>query len=283
MSKLCLIRMPDRTQTRGKLPRQLIAPLGTSGWLVELGRTFGLVAGIAERAVSLMTTVLNLGGTIALTYDDDVPVTLSAAELLGESDAEMVDLDPVQSNGLSWAHLLAVRHELLSIVAAGASDAVLITGTDTVEDVGNFLHLTAPPSLRIALVCSLDTATRGQRAPGIEAALTWLRSGADANLQLFVDGNAYSVPFGCLCVCQVAGRGVVEWLLAGPGSDLSEELVVGVEPAALDCRVVPGCPPGFAAPRRSSVIMVRQMWSARRRFRHRRASRAVLPWAILAL
>jgi len=68
---------------------------------------------------------------------------------------------------------------------------------------------------------------------------------------------------------QVAGRGVVEWLLAGPGSDLSEELVVGVEPAALDCRVVPGCPPGFAATRRSSVIMVRQMWSARRRFRHR--------------
>jgi len=154
--------MPDRAQTRGKLPRQLIAPLGTSGWLVELGRTFGLVAGITERAVSLMTTVLNLGGTIALTYDDDVPVTLSAAELLGESDAEMVDLDPVQSNGLSWAHLLAVRHELLSIVAAGASDVVLITGTDTVEDVGHFLHLTAPPGLRIALVCSLDTATRGQ-------------------------------------------------------------------------------------------------------------------------
>jgi hypothetical protein len=30
----------------------------------------------------------------------------------------------------------------------------------------------------------------------------------------------------------------------GPGSDLSEELVVGVEPAALDCRVAPGCPPG---------------------------------------
>jgi len=160
-----------------------------------LGEPFGLVAGIAERTVSLMITVLNLGGTIALTYDDEVPVTLSAAELLGESDAEMVDLDPVQSNGLSWAHLLAVRHELLSIVAAGASDAVLITGTDTVEDVGNFLHLTAPPGLRIALVCSLDTATRGQRAPGIEAALTWLRSGADAGLQLFVDGNAYSVPF----------------------------------------------------------------------------------------
>jgi len=93
---------------------------------LSLGEPFGLVAGITERTVSLMTTVLNLGGTIALAYDDEVPVTLSAAELVGESDAEMVDLDPVQSNGLSWAHLLAVRDELLSIVAAGASDAVLI-------------------------------------------------------------------------------------------------------------------------------------------------------------
>ena len=88
---------------------------------------------------------------------------------------------------------------------------------------------------------------------------------------------------GCLCVCQAAGREVVELRLAGPGSDFSEGLVVGVEPAALDIRVAPECPPGFAARRRSSVIMVRQMWSASRRFRQRRASRAVLPSATLAL
>ena len=70
---------------------------------------------------------------------------------------------------------------------------------------------------------------------------------------------------GCVTVCQAAGRDVVKSRLAGPGSDLSEELVVGVEPAALDFRVAPGCPPGFAAMCRSSVIMVRQMRSARRR------------------
>ncbi len=67
------------------------------------------------------------------------------------------------------------------------------------------------------------------------------------------------VPFGCLCVCQAAGRDVVESPLAGPGSDLSEELAVGVEPAALDFRVAPDCPPGLVAMRRSSVIMVRHM------------------------
>jgi hypothetical protein len=40
--------------------------------------------------------------------------------------------------------------------------------------------------------------------------------------------------FGCLCVCQAAGLVVVESWVAGLGSDLSEELVVGVGPATLD-------------------------------------------------
>jgi hypothetical protein len=55
--------------------------------------------------------------------------------------------------------------------------------------------------------------------------------------------------------------------VASSGSDLSEELVVAVEPAAVDCMVAPRCPPGPAAYRCSSRIMSRQMWSARRRFR----------------
>jgi DDE superfamily endonuclease len=46
-------------------------------------------------------------------------------------------------------------------------------------------------------------------------------------------------------LCQVdLGVGLVGSVLAGSGSDLSEELVVGVEPAALDVVVAPGCPPG---------------------------------------
>jgi len=32
--------------------------------------------------------------------------------------------------------------------------------------------------------------------------------------------------------------------VTGPGSDLSEESAVGIELAALDCRVAPVCPPG---------------------------------------
>jgi hypothetical protein len=45
-------------------------------------------------------------------------------------------------------------------------------------------------------------------------------------------------------LCQVDLGWLVVSVSAGPGSDLSEELVVGVEPAALEWVVVPGCPSG---------------------------------------
>src|ERR1700736_5275999 len=85
---------------------------------------------------------------------------------------------------------------------------------------------------------------------------------------------------GFLCVCQAAGLGVVELRSAGPGSDLSEELVVGVEPGALDVRVAPECPPGPAAKRRSSASMSRQTRLASRRFKQRMASLWDLPATI---
>jgi hypothetical protein len=46
-------------------------------------------------------------------------------------------------------------------------------------------------------------------------------------------------------LCQVdLDVGLIGSVVTGSGSDLSEESVVGVEPAALDCRVAPWCPPG---------------------------------------
>jgi hypothetical protein len=78
----------------------------------------------------------------------------------------------------------------------------------------------------------------------------------------------------------IPGLAVVELRSAGPGSDLSEELVVGVEPAALDVRVAPECLPGPAAKRCSSASMRRQTRSARRRFKQRIASLWDLPATI---
>jgi hypothetical protein len=62
---------------------------------------------------------------------------------------------------------------------------------------------------------------------------------------------------------------------------LSEELVVGVEPDALDVRAAPDCPPESVADVPSSRIICRQTWSASRRFRQRIASLWVFPAAIL--
>jgi hypothetical protein len=70
-------------------------------------------------------------------------------------------------------------------------------------------------------------------------------------------------------------------MLLGPGNDSSEELAVGVEPAALGPRDAPECPPGTIIDRhRSSLDMTRQTLSARRRLRQRMASLWVLPSAV---
>ncbi len=61
-------------------------------------------------------------------------------------------------------------------------------------------------------------------------------------VQVLVAVDAEIGALGCLCVCQEAGRGLIDCSVAGPGSDFSEELVDGVVPAALDCRVAPECP-----------------------------------------
>ena len=47
-----------------------------------------------------------------------------------------------------------------------------------------------------------------------------------------------------LCVKRLPGVGVLGWVMAGPGSGLSEELVWGCEPAALESESFPVALPG---------------------------------------
>lgn len=54
---------------------------------------------------------------------------------------------------------------------------------------------------------------------------------------------------------------------AGPGSDLSEELVLGVEPAALDVRVAPECPLGPPVLTRMRTWVSRVILSTLSRYR----------------
>ena len=74
--------------------------------------------------------------------------------------------------------------------------------------------------------------------------------------------------------------------MAGPGSDLSEELVWGCEPAALESESFPRCPPGpvldmALVVRTVSLIMVWKTMSDSRRFTHRMASMGAFPSASL--
>ncbi len=58
-------------------------------------------------------------------------------------------------------------------------------------------------------------------------------------------------------LCQTSWPPVVWLRLAGPVSDLSEVLVKGCEPAALDASVAPTCPAG---PAPASVVASRRSW-----------------------
>lgn len=74
-------------------------------------------------------------------------------------------------------------------------------------------------------------------------------------------------------------------MVMGPGSDLSEELVWGCEPVALESVSLPWSPPGpvpvgVATPRIASSSMVRTTMSESRRLRLRINSLEVLPAAL---
>src|SRR5512133_3060335 len=90
------------------------------------------------------------------------------------------------------------------------------------------LHLRRPPALRRRSLIPRPPASRTDRWGGRSTGTTTARDPA----------TAVGAPLG-------QGTGVRCWL-AGPGSDLSEELAVGVGLAALDFRVAPACPPGSA-------------------------------------
>jgi hypothetical protein len=84
-----------------------------------------------------------------------------------------------------------------------------------------------------------------------------------------------------LCV-KMPPRGVLGWVVAGPGSDFSEEPVWECEPVTLESVVVSQCPPGpVTACAIASSTMCRQTMSDRLRFRQRMASIEILPLAFL--
>ena len=76
--------------------------------------------------------------------------------------------------------------------------------------------------------------------------------------QTITQGPKGTSSSGSLLCQDAAGSGVLGWRLADPGSDLSEELVWGCEPAALESETFPRCPPGpvpVPVTRSSSMVL----------------------------
>jgi len=98
-----------------------------------------------------MTVLLNLGGTIALAYQDGQPKEVGFQEFI-TSDVTVVDVAPTSSNGLGWRHLRILRERLLAKWRAGETRFVVTVGTDALEEVLYFLSLVIPSGASAAVV-----------------------------------------------------------------------------------------------------------------------------------
>src|SRR5712692_4013010 len=114
-----------------------------------------------------MTVLLNLGGTIALSYQDGKPRDAGFQELAGHG-VRVVDVTPTSSNGLEWRHLRTLREALLANWRAGETRFVVTVGTDALEEVLYFASLVRPPNADVAVVGAI----RPKSAPDSDGPLS---------------------------------------------------------------------------------------------------------------
>ena len=169
-----------------------------------------------------MTVLLNLGGTIALSYQNGRPKDAGFQELVGD-DVSVVDLAPTSSNGLEWRHLTILRETLLAKWRVGETRFLVTVGTDALEEVLYFLSLVGPPNARTAVV----GAFRPRSAPdsdgplSLSLALEWLenseREGVVASCggQLVKGARVEKVFLGTWLFqpCSPSDEGLSPWIL----------------------------------------------------------------------
>ncbi|MGB3389712.1 MAG: hypothetical protein WBA88_17200 [Pseudaminobacter sp.] len=124
-----------------------------------------------------MTLAFNLGGTIALSYVEGDPVMVAGSRILGATHLPIRELNPVQSHWMGWSHLLLVRDELLAAHATGERSFLILTGTDSAEDLLYFLDLVRPADTRVLVMVSMRTASIDDPRPdGLDQAMAWLET-----------------------------------------------------------------------------------------------------------
>lgn len=141
-----------------------------------------------------MTLVVNLGGTVALTYERGEPRALSGREMLDSPDMAFVELDPVQSYALEWSHLLALRSTLIDAAAAGERRVLIFTGTDAAEELLSFLELTRPHGLRIAVIVAMTPHSSRAATATFPHASRWIHNSEATELSFWCDDVKVDLP-----------------------------------------------------------------------------------------
>jgi hypothetical protein len=146
-----------------------------------------------------------------------------------------VEPPDVQTTSPTWL-------DMLSRTGIDLSRSGSLAKTRPADDVG-MSRMSRPAFLCMALPIgsppSRTSIPLSAQCPALST-LVWLEGPLPSRM-----ARAHGSP-----LCQgvvVAGIG---WVVAGSGCGLSEGPVSGVSSVALDCRVVPDCPPGPAASRR---------------------------------
>jgi L-asparaginase len=124
-----------------------------------------------------MTVLLNLGGTIALCYQEGKPRDADFQMLVGR-DVRVIDVAPTSSNGLEWRHLRTLRETMLASWRTGETRFAVTVGTDALEEVLYFLSLVRPPNTAIAVVGAVRprSAPESDGPPSLSLAFQWLES-----------------------------------------------------------------------------------------------------------
>src|SRR3972149_7422830 len=170
-----------------------------------------------------MTVLLNLGGTIALAYQDGQPKEVGFQEFI-TSDVTVVDVAPTSSNGLGWRHLRILRGRLLAKWRAGETRFVVTVGTDALEEVLYFLSLVIPSGASAAVVGAI----RPRSAPdsdgplALSQAFQWLDHGESGEIVACCESQVIKGPRGTKAFlghwtfqpCSPADDGLIPWVLS---------------------------------------------------------------------
>lgn len=122
-----------------------------------------------------MTIAINLGGTIALGYEGDKPVSVSGSQLIDDHGLEVIEVNPVQSHAMTWKHLVEIRTALRRAYAQGERRFLIFTGTATADDFLYYISLIRPDDARVLVMVSMRPAELDSPTPlGLERSLRWL-------------------------------------------------------------------------------------------------------------